>query len=220
MDTHSKISVAAWVQSTFALGPGNRFALWLQGCPFNCPGCVAPSFLPIIPIYQLTPEQLFALIFQSKGCEGVTISGGEPMLQAEQLFPLIKFIRSKTPLSIIIYTGYYLSELDIISKNRLAVRKILDNIDVLIDGRYEHNHNDSNGLRGSNNQNVHFLTDRYKHLRNFFEKSQRKQEIHHLFDGDKMMVGIPTLTQWQQVTFDMTGQKNYDNIINTVRSNS
>jgi anaerobic ribonucleoside-triphosphate reductase activating protein len=40
------LRVAAIVDHTQALGPGNRFAIWLQGCPFACPGCIEPDFLP------------------------------------------------------------------------------------------------------------------------------------------------------------------------------
>jgi len=204
------LSIAAWIDSTYALGPGKRFAFWLQGCPFSCPGCVAPSFLPIVPAHQLTIEHLLSLITQVNGCEGLTISGGEPMLQAEALAALLKNIRAQLGLSIIIYSGYYLNELKHMASHRRAIAQILGMVDVLIDGRYEHSQNDSKGLRGSTNQTIHFLTDRYTHLRNFFETKERAQEIHHLPDESKLMVGLPTLSQWRYTALDSSGQKWYD----------
>jgi len=170
------LSIAAWIDSTYALGPGKRFAFWLQGCPFACPGCVAPSFLPIVPVHQLT---------------------------------MLKNVHAQLGLSIITYSGYYLNELKRMASHRRAIAQILGMVDVLIDGRYEHSQNDSKGLRGSTNQTIHFLTDRYAHLRNFFETKERAQEIHHLPDESKLMVGLPTLSQWRYTALDSSGQKWY-----------
>lgn len=33
---------------TRTLGPGLRYAIWAQGCPFNCPECVTPEGRPIV----------------------------------------------------------------------------------------------------------------------------------------------------------------------------
>lgn len=211
MDNHYFLNLAAWIDSTYALGPGKRFAFWLQGCPFSCPGCVAPSFLPIIPAHQFTIEQLLSLIAPVDGCEGITISGGEPMLQAEALAALLKIIHSQLDLSIIIYSGYYLNELKRLAVHKPAISQILGLVDVLIDGRYEHSQNDSRGLRGSANQTIHFLTERY--ARPLFERQKRTLEIHPLPAGNKLMVGLPTLSQWRYTALDSYGQKWYDELI-------
>ncbi|NCA71503.1 MAG: 4Fe-4S cluster-binding domain-containing protein, partial [Sphingobacteriia bacterium] len=34
------------IPRTRSLGPGLRFALWVQGCPLRCPGCMTPDALP------------------------------------------------------------------------------------------------------------------------------------------------------------------------------
>jgi len=208
MNNHYSLNIAAWIDSTYALGPGKRFAFWLQGCPFSCPGCVAPSFLPIIPAHQFTIEQLLSLIAP---VEGITISGGEPMLQAEALAALLKMIHSQLDLSIIIYSGYYLNELKRLAVHKPAISQILGMVDVLIDGRYEHSQNDSRGLRGSANQTIHFLTERYAHLRPLFESQKRTMEIHPLPAGNKLMVGLPTLSQWRYTALDSYGW--YDDLI-------
>ncbi|MFM7150626.1 MAG: 4Fe-4S cluster-binding domain-containing protein, partial [Gemmataceae bacterium] len=40
------LSIAQTVPFTEAEGPGKRFAIWFQGCPFRCPGCCNPEMLP------------------------------------------------------------------------------------------------------------------------------------------------------------------------------
>jgi len=49
-------------------------------------------------------------ILRTPGIEGVTYSGGEPMIQAEPLYTLSQILRSQG-LSILCYTGYTLTEL-------------------------------------------------------------------------------------------------------------
>lgn len=36
------LAVAETHPACTVLGPGTRFALWVQGCPLNCAGCVSP----------------------------------------------------------------------------------------------------------------------------------------------------------------------------------
>jgi anaerobic ribonucleoside-triphosphate reductase activating protein len=62
---------------------------------------------------------------------------------------------------------------------------------VLIDGLYVKGLDDGLGMRGSSNQRVHFLTDRYAALREVFESRVRQVEVHLLSDG-LLMVGVPT----------------------------
>lgn len=68
-------------------GPGIRFVAFLQGCPMRCLFCHNPdTWDPKGPCqYEMTPEELLAEVlkyrnFIRKG--GVTVSGGEPLLQA------------------------------------------------------------------------------------------------------------------------------------------
>jgi pyruvate-formate lyase-activating enzyme len=39
------LNIAATCQATYALGPGLRSAVWVQGCPFRCPGCISPDWV-------------------------------------------------------------------------------------------------------------------------------------------------------------------------------
>jgi len=82
---HSKdapsLNIASIAPRTQALGPGTRAAIWVQGCPLNCAGCLAPNWIPFIPATQLTSEEVLERL-DLDSITGITFSGGEPMEQA------------------------------------------------------------------------------------------------------------------------------------------
>lgn len=78
-------------------GPGIRFVVFMQGCPMRCLYCHNPDTWSANAGSEYTAEQVAerALKYKSyfTGGGGVTVSGGEPMLQAEfvsSLFSLLK----------------------------------------------------------------------------------------------------------------------------------
>ncbi len=87
--------------------------------------------------------------------DGVTISGGEPFLQAKNLISLIKLLKTHN-INIWVYSGYTYEEL--ITKQTNT--DILNLIDVLVDGRFIMDKHDENLLyRGSSNQRILSLVD-------------------------------------------------------------
>ena len=66
-------------------GPGNRFVIWLQGCPLHCPGCFNQPTHDINGGVDMNIEKLAAQINQTPDIRGITLSGGEPLLQPELL---------------------------------------------------------------------------------------------------------------------------------------
>ena len=77
-------------------GPGVRFIVFMHGCPFRCVYCHNPDTWAIEkPAMELTPQEVLsrALRFRDYWGEngGITLSGGEPMMQADfaaELFEL------------------------------------------------------------------------------------------------------------------------------------
>ncbi len=79
-------------------GPGVRFVVFMQGCPLRCAYCHNPEMWNAKEAkIQMTPEELlkkvlrYKVYFKNDG--GVTVSGGEPLLQAkfvEEFFKLCK----------------------------------------------------------------------------------------------------------------------------------
>lgn len=76
-------------------GPGVRFVVFTQGCPLRCAFCHNPDTWDMAEGSDYTPEEVLKRVLRCKsyfGQEGgITISGGEPLLQAEfctELFAL------------------------------------------------------------------------------------------------------------------------------------
>ena len=91
-------------QQVTALGPGRRFAVWTQGCHRKCPGCISPNTWDLKGGYSTDTEILAQQALKSNA-HGITISGGEPFLQADALVDFIQRVRMERDVGIIIYTG-------------------------------------------------------------------------------------------------------------------
>lgn len=204
---HNMLRVAAIVRRSRVLGPGERFVVWVQGCPFACPACIAPDFLPSVGGKLVPIDSVLAAIRKEAGIDGVTLSGGEPMAQPMAVAELLNGIKT-LGLSVVLFTGYRLEQLKSRSVDDASIARVLTSTDVLIDGLYEHGLNDSRGLRGSSNQRIHFLTDRYRSaIEDFYGK--RRLEVDR-DDWGEMLVGVPSLNVWRRVVLD---QEPIDKII-------
>lgn len=157
------------------LGPGNRFCLWVQGCHQRCPGCMSPESRPLDGGFLIDEETLAARML-AFDFEGLTISGGEPMLQCAALTRLIRLIRERRDVGVIVYTGLTLEALR--QRGDPDTDAFLQQIDLLIDGEYIRQLDDNGALRGSSNQQAHHLTSRYRQrCDNFGQPGQRRQQL-------------------------------------------
>ena len=78
-------------------GPGIRYVLFLQGCPLRCGFCHNPDTWQACTGKAVTPEDAFEDILKYKNfisSGGVTLSGGEPLLQPEFCQALISLCHS------------------------------------------------------------------------------------------------------------------------------
>lgn len=146
---------------TRVLGPGFRAVLWLQGCRHGCPGCIVPESWPeeggrLLPV----PEAVEWVL--SCDVEGLTVSGGEPMLQAAALVALADGLRRERDLGLMVYTGYRLEGLQ--SRGTPEQRELLERVDLLVDGLYLEGRHGDLLWRGSSNQRLLALTDRYRSM--------------------------------------------------------
>ncbi len=141
------------------LGPGRRAVIWFQGCARRCPGCIAPEFWPREGGREASPAQLARWVLGLSPLDGLTLTGGEPLDQAEGLVELLTAVRHERPdLSVICFTGHDLDAIEEWSPERRAV---LDLIDVVIDGPYLESEAADLPFRGSRNQRVLRLTNRH-----------------------------------------------------------
>ena len=185
---HNMLSIHDLCQDgTTVLGPGNRYVIWTQGCPFHCDGCITPKSQPISEEKQVCVYDLADDILSRPQIDGITISGGEPFLQAAVLADLIDIVLKKRPeITAISYTGYVMEDLLWPDAKRLIAK-----LDLLIDGPYVQTLNDNKGLRGSSNQRFHFLTTRLLPWKAELEQGKRKVEFH-LSNGTIKGFGVPS----------------------------
>ncbi len=172
-----------------ALGPGKRMAVWVNGCEKRCRGCISPALQAKNPNNECDVNEYFSQ-FSYEDCDGVSISGGEPFLQAEELCRLVVFLKNRGIDDILVYTGYTLEEL--IAKNDGAVNSILEKIAVLIDGPYvESENDDTSNLAGSKNQRIHILNHAFE--KRYTEYISDKRDVQVFDFGNYVLaVGIPT----------------------------
>lgn len=169
-----------------ALGPGLRYIIWVQGCMQHCEGCISPGTRSLTVNQLVSIETLTESIIKQKDIDGITISGGEPFLQASKLKMLLQKVKEKRPeLTVLVFTGYTIKQL-----NSDTAKDFIQYIDLLIDGEYVDKLNDEKGLRGSSNQKMHFLTNRLRPYQDELENGGRNNEIIIGKDGTHI-IGIP-----------------------------
>ena len=178
-DIFPALNIAKMQVVTDSTGPGRRFTIWLQGCHRRCPGCINSDFLPFTIEKVIDVNTLFSEILklskedENRKIEGITLTGGEPLLQAKALLQLLKMTR-EAGLSVLCYTGYDYDELrkelaDIPEKdkdnvqweNKTILKEFFQYIDILIDGEYRQELSKGETYCASGNQKVRFLTNRY-----------------------------------------------------------
>lgn len=186
----SALRVAGLVPVTEAEGPGKRFAIWLQGCPLRCPGCCNPEMLAFgggEPIAAVELSRQVRKAADRHGVEGITLLGGEPFAQAGPAARLARDVQ-QADLSVMVFSGFTLAELR--AQAAADVDALLSHIDVLVDGPYRREQPETRRRWiGSANQQVHFLSGRYRSDEACWRRSNTL-EIR--FDGEQLVVnGFP-----------------------------
>ncbi|BAZ28859.1 anaerobic ribonucleoside-triphosphate reductase activating protein [Cylindrospermum sp. NIES-4074] len=149
------LNLASWLPRSRANGPGTRMVLWLQGCPFRCPGCQNPDYLEFRLHRIVTVDKVWEVFEQLPDLDGISFSGGEPFAQAVALAELARRVQeiSKT---VVCWTGYRLEQLQ--TGEIPGATDFLPHIDLLVDGLFMQGQTDNLVLRGSLNQKLHFLS--------------------------------------------------------------
>ena len=190
-----KIQLHAKRDGVTKLGPGTRFVVWTQGCSRSCPGCMTAESQKPNGGFSTDTKQLAEEIVKSDR-HGLTISGGEPFLQAKALADLIQEVRKKTDLGVRIYTGFTLEELQ--EADNPDYKLLLEQCDLLVDGPYMEELNDSKNLRGSSNQRAIPLTDRYAEYAK--QIGTKPAEIEMFYEEEKIrIVGVPPKNMFKRV---------------------
>lgn len=163
-------------------GEGLRVVLWVSGCSHACPGCQN----------QITWKASDGLIFDNDAkkeifeelehdwCAGITLSGGDPLFlgNREGISKLVLEIKEKYPNKTIwCYTGYTwegLMEEKNVDQN---LKTILENIDVLLDGRF---------IMRLANEKIHYVGSENQRIIDV-KKSLKEDNINLYFDNSPYM---------------------------------
>ena len=144
------ISILEIVEDTTVDGPGFRTTVYCAGCPNRCPGCHNPQSWNIANGHEVDIEEILKVILADPFAD-VTFSGGDPMFQPAGFTALAKAVKERSGKNIWCYTGYLFEDL---LKN-IQQKKMLEYIDVLVDGRFvEALKDESLHFRGSSNQRL------------------------------------------------------------------
>ncbi len=145
-----------------ANGPGIRLSLFVSGCTNHCRGCFQPETWDFNygPEYTEETEERVLSELKKDYYQGLTILGGEPMEPENQpdVAHLIMRMREDMPdKDIWVFTGFTF-ESDLLPGQRKYTEytdSILDNIDVLVDGKFIlEKKNLMLRFRGSENQRI------------------------------------------------------------------
>lgn len=142
-----KIRLFGIVNDSIVDGLGLRTAIFTQGCVHNCEGCHNPESHNVNGGKLYDVEDVIDLINENPLCDGITFTGGDPFLQAEEC----AYIAEKVNLNVWTYTGYTWEE--IIQNEKFM--KLLKVTDVLVDGKFELNKRSLElTFKGSSNQRI------------------------------------------------------------------
>lgn len=167
------MNISHWLYPVQVLGPGNRIALWVQGCSRRCLGCVSPELQDGNgTLYNVNVlSQIINKFIISEHLTGITISGGEPFDQGTELLDLCSQLSTN---DILVYTGYTYQELS----SKYGDSLTTSNIGVIITNPYIEELNDNLPLRGSSNQEIIYLIPEVKKkYEEYLTTAKREQQL-------------------------------------------
>ncbi|WP_288222230.1 anaerobic ribonucleoside-triphosphate reductase activating protein [uncultured Clostridium sp.] len=148
------IRLAGIAYESLVNGPGVRRVFFSQGCNHNCKGCFNPETHDFSLGEEKNIKELIEDVYSNPMIKGITFSGGDPFERAEEFAYMAKAFKEKN-LNIWSYTGYKFEYILENIDNRPGWKELINNIDVLVDGRFEEDKKEE-GLkfRGSSNQRI------------------------------------------------------------------
>ena len=168
------------------LGPGDRVGIWFAGCEHRCPGCSNPELWVQKSGWKMDTAsvmKLIRLIADRHPVDGFTLTGGDPFFQPEALGELLRELKRISP-DILVYTGYDYDEI------REARGDLLQDITVLIDGKYVEAENRGSLLRGSDNQRILILQEDKRPLYEHYLATQKSSVQNFSTNDGIISVGI------------------------------
>ena len=146
-----KIRIAGLVPESYVDGEGIRYSVFMQGCLRNCKGCHNPETHALYGGKIIDTAEIITEIKKNPLLTGITLTGGEPLLQIAPALELAKAAKN-LGLDVWLYTGYKFEEIP------SDADELLKFVDVVVDGEYIEELRDLElEFRGSRNQRVIYL---------------------------------------------------------------
>ena len=138
--------IAGIVRDSIVDGTGIRDVVFFQGCGKRCKGCHNPETWDYMGgCHRFIGDVVNEL---SESSNDVTISGGDPIDQIEDLVELCKQFKERGK-HVWVYTG------NVVDPTKHIYRVLAQYVDVIVDGRFVEELKDTNLLfRGSSNQRI------------------------------------------------------------------
>lgn len=132
----NKIRIAGVVKESTVDGPGFRYVIFTQGCPHHCEGCHNPETHDMNGGKLESITTLVEDIKKNPLLKGITLSGGEPFIQAKKLVKLLSLL-DLNRYTVMAYTGFKYDYLLENANEDNGFLELLKLTDVLIDGKFE-----------------------------------------------------------------------------------
>lgn len=143
------------IRESIVDGEGFRIVMFTQGCTHHCKGCHNPTTWKMDGGIDYPVSQIHSYILnmykKGKGFySGITISGGDPLFQKEELLQLLILLKNSEPdMNIWIYTGFETEE---VKEN---FKDLLKYVDVFVTGKFKEELKSYEcEFRGSTNQEL------------------------------------------------------------------
>ena len=145
------MKISGIVYDSVVDGEGIRNTIFVSGCKHHCKGCQNPQTWDFNYGYEFTEELQNKFIEKCKRnllLDGITISGGDPIYNFNDLIPFIKKYKKENPTHTIwLYTGFKFEE--------IKDNPVIDLVDVVVDGEYVEELRDITlKFKGSSNQRI------------------------------------------------------------------
>ena len=151
---NNKIRLSGIAYESLVNGPGIRRVFFAQGCKHNCNGCFNPDTHDFNGGELCDMDYLIGEVKKNPIIKGITFSGGDPIEQAKRFAYMAKAFKEMN-LNIWCYTGYTFEQLLEKMNDIEGLEDLLNNIDVLVDGRFEiDKKKEGIKYRGSSNQRL------------------------------------------------------------------
>jgi anaerobic ribonucleoside-triphosphate reductase activating protein len=139
-----------------AQGPGVRYTIWTQGCSIQCPKCSNIDTWDFEKGSIYSVNDLEKDILSTRGIDGITLTGGEPLDQYNAVLNLCEKLFGK--ICIFLITGY--------DHLKPQYFRLVNIVDIICLGPYEADKVCRDDWKGSSNQRVHYLTNLGKEQKN------------------------------------------------------